>query len=56
MQFFVMAMILVRGDDACIMTRKEADMNALLLWLELWQQQSSGFCAQKRVEKRSSRE
>ncbi len=34
-----------------------ADVNALLLWLELrQQQQSSGFCVQKRVEKRSSRE
>ncbi len=36
-----------------------ADVNALLLWLELRQQrqqQSSGFCVQKRVEKRSSRE
>ena len=50
---------LVRGDDACMMTTREADVNALLLWLELWQQrqqQSSGFCVQKRVEKRSSRE
>ncbi len=36
-----------------------ADVNALLLWLELRQQrqqQSSGFCVQKRVEKRGSRE
>ena len=41
-----------------MMTTREADVNALLLWLELWQrqQQSSGFCVQKRVEKRSSRE
>ncbi len=36
-----------------------ADVNALLLWLELRQQrqqQSSDFCVQKRVEKRSSGE